>query len=256
MPETPTSFVWYELMTTDTDVAERFYRDVVGWNAQPFDQPDMRYTVMSAGGRMVAGLMALPPEYAEAGGRPAWVGYIYADDVDAATDGVRDAGGAVHREPADIPNVGRFSVVADPGGAIFNLFKPSGGEMPPASPTTPGHVGWHELHAADGASAFSFYAGQFGWTKDRAMDMGPMGTYQLFAAGGDAIGGIMTKPPEMPAPAWLFYFTVPAIDAAVTRVTDGGGQVLNGPMEVPGGAWIIQGLDPQGAMFALVGMRR
>jgi predicted enzyme related to lactoylglutathione lyase len=83
-----------------------------------------------------------------------------------------------------------------------------------------------------------------------------MGTYQLFAAGGYAIGGMMTKPAQVPAPAWLYYFVVPAIDAAVERVKAAGGQVLNGPMEVPGGAWIIQCLDPQGAMFALVAAKR
>jgi predicted enzyme related to lactoylglutathione lyase len=38
-------------------------------------------------------------------------------------------------------------------------------------------------------------------------------------------------------------------------VKRGGGQVVNGPMEVPGGAWIIQGVDPQRAMFALVGRK-
>ena len=59
----------------------------------------------------------------------------------------------------------------------------------------------------------------------------------------------------MPAPVWLFYFVVGDIDEAVAKVQAGGGQVLNGPMEVPGGGWIIQAADPQGAMFALVGGR-
>jgi hypothetical protein len=36
------------------------------------------------------------------------------------------------------------------------------------------------------------------------------------------------------------------------RLKLGGGQVINGPMQVPGGSWIVQGLDPQGAMFSLV----
>jgi len=66
---------------------------------------------------------------------------------------------------------------------------------------------------------------------------------------------MMKKPAEMPQPLWLFYFVVGDIDAAVDKVKAGGGTVLNGPVEVPGGAWIIQATDPQGAMFALVGMR-
>jgi predicted enzyme related to lactoylglutathione lyase len=252
----PNSFVWYELMTTDLDAAETFYRAVVGWTAQDSGQPDMRYTIMSAGEKMVAGLMTLPPEVSEAGGRPAWLGYIGTPDVDAATAGVKRAGGAVHRPPADIPGVGRFSVVADPQGAVFMLFTPNGGEASPVPPGTPGRVGWHELYAADWKTAFDFYAGQFGWTKDQAVDMGEMGIYQLFAAGGPAIGGMMNKPDMVPMPAWLFYFNVDAADAAAARVTANGGQLLMGPMEVPGGSWILQAMDPQGAIFALVAPRR
>lgn len=256
MSASPKAFVWYELMTTDIDAAKAFYSAVIGWTAQAFDQPDMRYTVISAGDKMVAGLMSLPAEARKAGLRPGWVGYIGADDVDAATDKLRQAGGAVHRPPADIPEVGRFSVVADPQGAMFMLFTPSGEGSSPAPAGTPGHIGWRELYAADGASAFDFYAGQFGWTKAEAMDMGPMGIYQLFAAGGDPIGGMMTKPEAIPAPVWLYYFNVAEVDAAVARVTEHGGQVIMGPHQVPGGSWIVQCMDPQGAMFALVGPKR
>jgi predicted enzyme related to lactoylglutathione lyase len=66
---------------------------------------------------------------------------------------------------------------------------------------------------------------------------------------------MMTKPAQIPAPMWLYYFNVGDIDAAAQRVTGNGGKVLIGPMEVPGGGWIVQATDPQGAMFALVGSR-
>jgi predicted enzyme related to lactoylglutathione lyase len=167
--------------------------------------------------------MTIPEHAARMGARPTWTGYILVDNVDTATENVKKAGGAVHREPADIPAVGRFSVVADPQGATFVLFKPQGEGQPPAPPMTPGHVGWHELYAAEWKSAFDFYAGQFGWTKTDAMDMGEMGTYQLFAtgagAGADSIGGMFNKPADVPAPFWLFYFNVGDIDAAAQRVT-------------------------------------
>jgi uncharacterized protein len=256
MPTSPKSFVWYELMTTDLDAAEAFYCAVVGWQTRDWDQPGMRYTVMSVGEQGVAGLMPLPAEACAAGARPAWLGYIAVDDVDAAADRLRQAGGAIHKQPADIPGVGRFAVVADPQGATFMLFTPLGGGNVPAPACTPGHVGWRELYAADGPRAFDFYAGQFGWTKADAIDMGPMGTYQLFAAGGEPIGGMMTKPDAIPVPAWLFYFNVPEIEAAVARVTDHGGRILHGPLQVPGGSWIAQAQDPQGAMFALVAAPR
>lgn len=84
------------------------------------------------------------------------------------------------------------------------------------------------------------------------MDMGAMGVYQLFAVDGVPVGGMMTKMPETPAPFWLYYFNVEAIDAAMERVTEAGGKLIMGPMEVPGGSWIAHGLDPQGLIFAMV----
>jgi uncharacterized protein len=82
--------------------------------------------------------------------------------------------------------------------------------------------------------------------------MGAMGVYQLFAAGGAPIGGMMTRPPGVPASFWNYYFQVDGIGGAMERLKAGGGRVINGPMEVPGGNWIVQGLDPQGAMFSLL----
>jgi predicted enzyme related to lactoylglutathione lyase len=109
--------------------------------------------------------------------------------------------------------------------------------------------------ATDWEKALAFYSGLFGWQKDSAFDMGPMGTYQLFSAGGPPIGGMFNKPATVPVTFWLYYFNVGDIDAAAERVTAGGGKILMGPMEVPGGGWILQGTDPQGAAFALLGKR-
>jgi hypothetical protein len=184
------------------------------------------------------------------------MGYVGVDDVDAGAAQAKDLGGTVHHAPGDIPGVGRFAVIADPQGAVITLFKGMGEAAPAPAIGTPGTVGWNELYAGEWQAAFAFYEKMFGWTKDQALDMGPMGTYQLFAAGGPAIGGMMTKPPMIPFPYWGYYFNVPAIDAAVARVTGGGGQILNGPMQVPGGQWIVQCMDPQGAAFALVAMQR
>jgi hypothetical protein len=84
------------------------------------------------------------------------------------------------------------------------------------------------------------------------MDMGPLGTYQMYGLSSDApMGGIYNKPAEMPMPAWLPYAMVDDATAGAERVKKAGGQVINGPMEVPGGDWIAQGIDPQGAMFAI-----
>ena len=249
-------FFWYELMTTDMPAAERFYTTVVGWRAEAFPSPEMNYTVFNTGSHGVGGMMQQPPHLAEQKMPPAWVGYIFAPDVDNAAEGIKAAGGAVHRSPWDVPGVGRLAVVADPGGAVFHVMTPAG-QAPENRPAwdTPGMVGWRELYAADWEKAFDFYASQFGWTKNDTLDMGPMGKYQLFTSGPDQMGGMMTRPANIPVPFWQFYFIVDDIDTATKRVSDNGGTVLMGPHEVPGGGWIIQAMDPQGGAFALTGPR-
>ena len=255
MPAPRGQFIWYDVMTTDTKAAAKFYGDVIGWSTQEHPIADGGvYTIFSKGPAMVAGLMAIPEPMRAQGVPPCWSGYISTDDVDAEAARVKAAGGAVQREPADIPNVGRFAVVTDPGGAAFLLFKPNTTEEPkPVAPMTPGHIGWHELMAGDLEREFKFYSRLFGWTKDKAHDMGAaMGVYQTFATRAAPCGGMMKICAQVPHPAWNYYITVDSVAAAADRAFTRGGKVLNGPMEVPGGAWIVQALDPQGAHFAMV----
>lgn len=256
MPQHHGTFVWYELMTTDTAAARAFYGSVVGWQAQDGPVPDMPYTLLSAGEAMVAGMMALPEDLRQRGVPSHWLGYVHADDVDATVARVRQLGGMVHAEPQDIPGIGRFAVVGDPQGAAFALWK-SACEGPDQScpPGTPGRIGWHELLASNWEEVFPFYAELFGWTKAEAMDMGEAGIYQLFNIDGQMVGGMFSKPPAVPMPFWLYYFNVDDIDASIERVRNGGGEILMGPIEVPGGGWIVQAIDPQGALFALFGRR-
>jgi predicted enzyme related to lactoylglutathione lyase len=247
------AFIWYDLMTTDMPAAESFYGSVVGWRAEDSGMPGHAYTLLKAGDRPAGGMMALPPESAQNGVPPCWTGYVAVGDVDAAAAAFAADGGTVHKAPQDIPGVGRFAVVADPQGAVLCLFRGQGEMGPPPAPGAPGFVGWHELMTSDLEAGFAFYAKHFGWTKAEAMDMGPMGVYQIFAHNGVAIGGMMTRPPHVPVSYWGFYFNVPKIKEAMGKVTAGGGEILHGPTQVPGGSWIIQARDPQGAFFALVG---
>src|SRR5215469_4674901 len=247
----PSNFFWYEVVTTDTKAAEKFYRDVFGWSARDSGNLGMPYTVFSVGERAVAGLMAMPEEVRKMGTPPFWMGYIGVDDVDGAVERIAKEGGKIYRQPFEVPGIVRLAVVADPQGVGFIVAKDLNpmAELPPGTPST---VGWHELYAIDWQKAFAFYEKLFGWTKADAHDMGPMGTYQLFAAGGVPIGGMMTKPAQVPVPHWGYYINVPSIDAGAAKVTAGGGKILNGPVEVPGGQWVVNAMDPQGAAFSLV----
>jgi hypothetical protein len=250
-------FVWYEYMGTDLEAAANFYSHVVGWKIADPGMGPFPYKVASIDGYGVGGLMTIPDDAKAMGAPCCWTGYVYVEDVDAALPGLRAAGGSLKKGPIDIPGIGRFAVVADPHGAMFMLFRDAGGNPPPEpAPHTPGLVGWRELHADDGAAAFAFYSGQFGWMKTSEFDMGPMGVYQLFDSAPGQSGGMMTRTPQTPGPFWLYYFNVDAIDAGVERIKAKGGQIAHGPIEVPTGQWVAQAMDPQGAFFALVAPKR
>ena len=248
------TFVWYDLMTTDPKAAQAFYGDVVGWTFRDAGTPGTDYMVIQAGEAGVGGMMTLPHELQSSGVPPHWIGYVGVADVDEAAERLKAAGGRVHKEPTDIPGVGRFAVVADPHGAAFILFW--GNTTPPAKVPegTPGHASWRELFCNDLDEAFGFYSGLFGWTKGDSVPT-PMGPYQLFEADGERHGGMMKRPEMMPVPHWGFYWQVGDIDEAAARVTAGGGKVLMGPMEVPGGGWIVQAQDPQGGFFSIIGAK-
>jgi uncharacterized protein len=240
------SFVWYELMTRDVVAAKLFYGKAIGWDHEDAPMPEGSYTLFKVGGRQVAGMMALPPHLRDAGMGPFWSAYIGVADVDAGAAKVVRLGGKVHHPPTDIPGVGRFSTVSDPRGALFNLFKPATA----GDSNAPGYAGWHELHTDDWHQAFDFYSAMFGWERGEAHDMGPMGTYQLFTIGSVPAGGMFNSP--SPARFWLFYFNVDEIDAGARRITGAGGTIRQGPMQVPGGTWVAQAADPQGAAFAVM----
>ena len=256
MQTKPAPMVWHDLMTTDVKAAKAFYSEVIGWNMQSFPGND-DYTVLSAGTTGIGGIMAMPPAACERGAPSCWQGYVGVDDVDACAARILATGGAVVQAAQDIPNVGRFAVVADPQGAVFIVFKPNGGQnLPAAPPGAPGLVGWNELHAVDGLKAFDWYAQMFGWTISRDMDMGPMGVYRIFATGAEPAGGMMTKMPELPKPFWTFYFNVASIDDAIARCVKAGGKLMHGPQEVPGPMYTANCQDPQGAWFGMVAPKR
>jgi predicted enzyme related to lactoylglutathione lyase len=249
-------FVWYELMTTDVKAATAFYAKVVGWTMRDASMPGMSYTLLTIGEASVGGLMQLPEDARRMGAQPRWLGYIAVNDVDAAARRISQSGGTVHIPPADIPDIGRFSVAADPQTATFAVIKwLDPGQVQTDDLDKPGRVGWHELLAANGEKAFPFYTELFGWRKAEA-EIEPESTYQPFSVGTQTIGGMFTKPAMVPMPFWLYYFNVGDIGAALEHVKPLGGKILEGPVEVPGGSRVARCEDPQGAMFALIEKRK
>ncbi|MGH7718104.1 MAG: VOC family protein [Gemmatimonadaceae bacterium] len=241
-------FVWYELMTSDPEGAKKFYTGVTGWGTTPFE--GMPYTMWTNEETPMGGLMQLPAELASKNVPPHWLPYVLTPDVDATVKQAEKLGARVNVPPTDIPNMGRFAVLADPQGAVFAVYSGQSDSEIDAPPKR-GQFSWHELATTDHAAAFDFYSKLFGWEKDTAMDMGPAGIYQIYGKKGKMLGGMYNKPSDMPVPPnWLLYVQVDDINTAISRVKNLGGQVLNGPMDVPGGQ-IAQCMDPQGAAFAL-----
>jgi uncharacterized protein len=250
MPNKHGDFIWYELMTGDLGASAAFYGAVLDWSFPPSKSEPDDYWEVQVGDVFVGGMLRLKPEMEAGGARPAWLGYIAVDDVDASVTSIEAAGGKTYLPGRDMPGVGRFAMVADPQGAPFYVMRP----IPPAGDPDAtshafaserpmmGHCAWNELMTSDKDAALTFYNRQFGWVKDGDMDMGPMGKYD-FIRHGFAIGAMMNRPPEMPVSAWAYYFRVPDIDASVEMIKASGGQVINGPMEVPGGDWCLNGKE-------------
>jgi uncharacterized protein len=238
-------FVWYDLMTSDVDGAKKFYADVVEWT---FSAQGPDYHVANVGAAGMGGIMKSPAKDVP----PFWSGYVYTPDVDAACARILQLGGKVHRAPWDVPGVLRMAIVGDPTGANFNIMQPlmqGPREVPPQGAL--GTIAWHELHAGDLDVAWEFYAAMFGWTQGTAIQMGPMGTYQMFQIDGKDIGGMMQKRASTPMPVWSYYFNVDGIDRAAARIVQSGGKLVMGPHQVPGGSWIVTAIDPQGGHFSL-----
>lgn len=259
------SFIWYELMTTDPDGAAAFYGAVVGWTILSPPGPqgtgmDYRMIARDDGGS-AGGVLGLSPEMTAQGARPGWFGYLHVPDVDATARAIEADGGKVTLPPFDLP-VGRIAMVTDPQGVPFYVMapKPPPGMEGMASDVydryAPQRVAWNELYSPDLEAAKAFYARHFHFAFNESMPMGEMGDYCFIDHGGQQIGAAMQKPAHVPAGTWQFYIRVPAIEPAIARAQGAGGRILSGPMEVPGGEWIANGVDPQGAAFSLVAAKR
>lgn len=242
---------WYELMTTDMAGAEKFYDAVVGWTSAPFDNAPNPYKVFSRSGQtQVAGLMKRPDGMNMP---PFWSMYVAVPRLEDAVAHVKRLGGSELSGVIDVPTVGRMQMLKDPQGAAFYIIQHLPREERPESAPEIGEASWHELVTTDADAAMRFYKDVFGWQPTDTVDMGAMGKYQMFNRPHGMIGGMMNKPPEMAKmpPMWTIYFRVPDINEATARIKANGGTITNGPHEVPGGDWIVNAVDPQGAHFAL-----
>ncbi len=260
MAKVPCSFIWYELMTGNADAAAAFYGSVVGWSFSPDDPAspvDYRHITRSDGGGQ-GGVLQLTAAMQAVGAFPAWVPYLHTTDIAASVAAILADGGRALGPRMDIAE-GSFAMLTDPFGTPFYLMKPN----PPAdrpdagsdvfARAKPQHVRWNELASPDFAGAKAFYAKHFGFAFNTSMPMGSMGDYCFINQGDLTLGAIMQRQHADQPPLWTLYFGVPEITVAAAAVTAGGGIIMVGPHEVPGGEYNVIARDPQGAVFGLVG---
>lgn len=251
------TFVWFDLMTTDVEAAKAFYSDVVGWTVQSFGADASRekpYDMFVGSRGPMGGCMDMPDEPKALGVPPHWLAYIHVPDIEGSLVRVAELGGQLMGRFA-VDGVGQMAIIRDPANAVVCLMQPTDPDGAPGHAGRPqaGEVSWSELTADDLDTAWAFYSALLGWEVRSEMEMGPMGTYRMYGPSGcDAVlGGMMTKPPQAPVASWLYYVNVVDLDGALERVKSGGGSIINGPMEVPGGDRVAVCMDPQGAAFAL-----
>jgi|HubBroStandDraft_6_1064221.scaffolds.fasta_scaffold301795_1 predicted enzyme related to lactoylglutathione lyase len=242
-------FVWHELHTNDRAKGVKFYGTLMGWEIKDVAMgPGEPYGLCMLGGKDHAGIMK---SMAPANVPPHWLPYIAVDNVDAAAAKVKDLGGKIMGPPMDIPDVGRFAVVADPQGATFAVYTDSKPyrEEPERPPV--GAFCWEELMSSDPAASAKFYASLFGYTVD-SMDMGPMGTYRILKRGDRQTAGIMQLPKEAPPHShWLSYLAVKDVDGSTRNAKELGAKVFVEPKDIPNIGRFSVIADSTGAMIAL-----
>lgn len=240
------TFVWHALRATDTDAVEDFYRRVLGWPARawsgdpaaPGGMTPKALAVGRAGVSVEAGLST----------DPRWLSFVVVADTEATARMAERLGGHIMRPVASLPEGGQYALLADPQSAEFAITT-----VPPgAARRTAAQFVWHELGTDDPAAAFKFYAALFGWERLGDHGLGAMGAYTLFGRQGRQLGGLYRRPSGASGPPhWLVYVQVADIGQTVRAARAAGGKVMQGPRQVPSGAWVAHLRDPQGAVLAV-----
>lgn len=238
------TFVWREIMSTDPEASVRFYGELFGWKFESMPMPGFTYRMVKAGDVGVGGVVPLDAKL----GLPAhWVAYVSVEDVDAAAERARSAGGAVCVPPTDIPGVGRFSLLTDPARGLINAFRGADGDPPRPERPGLGQFCWEELVAADPAAAAGFYEKVFGWTSGAFPGGGDM---TVLSAGEVQVASVMKAPEGVPQ-HWYSYVVVDDLGAARERAKRLGGSVLVERIDVPNVGAIGVVRDDLGAVVGL-----
>lgn len=247
------NFCWLEVNLEDPERGKRFYSELFGWKSEDIEGPKGPYTMMKIGDHLAAGILKMPENAKRLNAPPHWIAYVAVNDVAEATKKAKSLGGQMLLEPLDV-GAGNLSVIADPTGAVFALWKskePLGTFLSGERNT----MCWAELTTTDPATATRFYVEMFGW-RPEVVSMGTF-DYTLLHNGERQVAGLMAQPEPMVAAkapsVWTVYFEVAGCDETATRATRLGGEVVMPPTDIPHiGARFAVLKDPEGAVFAII----
>lgn len=254
----PGSPTWMDLGTDDVAGATSFYTQLFGWDF--LDQgPDFGgYQMIKQGDGFVGGAMSskMTPEGPtdEPQFPTSWTIYLRVEDIDAALAKVEPAGGSIMLPAMEVGEAGKMAVVVAADGAVVGMWQPV--EFPGYDFTgKPGTPVWFETMSKDYDAASAFYTEVFGWNLVQ-MPGTPEGQprYATNGAEAEAACGICEAssflPDDVPS-YWRMYLAVEDCDAAVEKVQELGGSLLDGPMDSPFGR-LATVTDPQGGMFQVI----
>jgi predicted enzyme related to lactoylglutathione lyase len=231
--------VWHELLTPDVETAQRFYRDLLGWDVELSKPEEGDYPMIRWQGSPHGGFQRTHPDSRIP---PHWLPHVEVDDVDAVVSRVRELGGTVRAEPFDVRDVGRLAILQDREGAEFAAVARTVSRARPE-----GVFLWDELLVDDSEGARQFYGRVLGWRDEDAGE-----GYAVLYAGDHAVAGVTRRPVEVSRPTWLTYVATADVDASITRVGELGGSVLTGVTESEGvGRWATF-TSPPGAAAGLL----
>jgi predicted enzyme related to lactoylglutathione lyase len=227
-------FVWYDLLTPDPDASKKFLSELLGVEAKPSEE----YSELSVNGVFFGGLMKKPES--------AWLGYVQVEDLARSTTKAEELGARAIMSGLEIPDVGSFSFLQDPQGAMLYLFQSSKPLPEPPSPLPQGLPCWAELHTTDPAASKQFYGQLFGWTANEVAMEGFQ--YTMLRLGDKDVAGMT---PAQQRSGWLFYFLVADADEFADQAVKLGAKLVAGPNGIPGMGRMAVLAEPGGAMFAL-----
>jgi uncharacterized protein len=259
---------WIDTSQPDPDAALPFYRGLFGWEFEDVMPAgsDGKYFIGRIRGGDVAAVGSIPD-----GAPPVamWNTYVWVDSADEAATIARAAGGGVATEPFDVMDAGRMAVLTDPEGATFNAWQAKSHKGAQIV-NEQGSLNFNGLVTRDPEAAKPFYRAVFGWTTlplraglmwtlpgygdhleqnspGLRQQMAEMGAPEGFIDVVAALNPIADDDSQTPA-HWSVTFAVDDADAASTKASELGGEVVAGPVDAP---WTRMAVikDPQGATF-------